>query len=97
MGIKHSEHPRFPFAWTSGTENSRHSFEGCTGAFPLMLQGKSLHLHLTKKPHLRIIKKYSREKYFYTGDWSNGMIGVSKTFGGSSILSSLLLKEPEVL
>ena len=23
-----------------------------------------------------------------TGDWSNGMIGVSKTFGGSSILSS---------
>ena len=24
----------------------------------------------------------------YTGDWSNGMIGVSKTFGGSSILSS---------
>ena len=25
---------------------------------------------------------------FYKGDWSNGMIGVSKTFGGSSILSS---------
>ena len=25
---------------------------------------------------------------FNTGDWSNGMIGVSKTFGGSSILSS---------
>ena len=24
----------------------------------------------------------------YEGDWSNGMIGVSKTFGGSSILSS---------
>ena len=24
----------------------------------------------------------------YIGDWSNGMIGVSKTFGGSSILSS---------
>ena len=23
-----------------------------------------------------------------TGDWSSGMIGVSKTFGGSSILSS---------
>ena len=58
----------------------------------LMLQGKSLHLHLTKKPHLRIIKKYSREEYFYTGDWSNGMIGVSKTFGGSSILSSPALK-----
>ena len=26
--------------------------------------------------------------YVDTGDWSNGMIGVSKTFGGSSILSS---------
>ena len=24
----------------------------------------------------------------YIGDWSSGMIGVSKTFGGSSILSS---------
>ena len=29
---------------------------------------------------------------FYIGDWSNGMIGVSKTFGGSSILSSPALK-----
>ena len=29
-----------------------------------------------------------------TGDWSNGMIGVSKTFGGSSILSSPVLKKP---
>ena len=27
-----------------------------------------------------------------TGDWSNGMIGVSKTFGGSSILSSPAVK-----
>lgn len=26
------------------------------------------------------------------GDWSNGMIGVSKTFGGSSILSSPVKK-----
>ena len=26
--------------------------------------------------------------YNIIGDWSNGMIGVSKTFGGSSILSS---------
>ncbi len=26
--------------------------------------------------------------YHHIGDWSNGMIGVSKTFGGSSILSS---------
>ena len=25
---------------------------------------------------------------YKVGDWSNGMIGVSKTFGGSSILSS---------
>ena len=25
---------------------------------------------------------------YFVGDWSNGMIGVSKTFGGSSILSS---------
>ena len=32
-----------------------------------------------------------------TGDWSNGMIGVSKTFGGSSILSSPALKELETL
>ena len=38
------------------------------------------------------MKKYSREEFFYTGDWSNGMIGVSKTFGGSSILSSPALK-----
>ena len=28
----------------------------------------------------------------YRGDWSNGMIGVSKTFGGSSILSSPVLE-----
>ena len=29
------------------------------------------------------------------GDWSNGMIGVSKTFGGSSILSSPALRNAE--
>ena len=29
------------------------------------------------------------------GDWSNGMIGVSKTFGGSSILSSPAVKNAE--
>ena len=29
--------------------------------------------------------------FSYIGDWSNGMIGVSKTFGGSSILSSPVL------
>ena len=33
----------------------------------------------------------------HTGDWSNGMIGVSKTFGGSSILSSPVIKELEML
>ena len=30
---------------------------------------------------------------YFVGDWSNGMIGVSKTFGGSSILSSPALKD----
>ena len=35
--------------------------------------------------------------YLYTGDWSNGMIGVSKTFGGSSILSSPARKSREAL
>ena len=29
---------------------------------------------------------------YKVGDWSNGMIGVSKTFGGSSILSSPVLE-----
>ena len=29
---------------------------------------------------------------YFVGDWSNGMIGVSKTFGGSSILSSPVRK-----
>ena len=31
------------------------------------------------------------------GDWSNGMIGVSKTFGGSSILSSPVLRRSKAL
>lgn len=31
----------------------------------------------------------------FIGDWSNGMIGVSKTFGGSSILSSPANRIPE--
>ena len=31
------------------------------------------------------------------GDWSNGMIGVSKTFGGSSILSSPVQKAAKLL
>ena len=33
----------------------------------------------------------------HIGDWSNGMIGVSKTFGGSSILSSPAFSKPEML
>ena len=33
---------------------------------------------------------------YFVGDWSNGMIGVSKTFGGSSILSSPAEKELKV-
>ena len=32
---------------------------------------------------------------YFVGDWSNGMIGVSKTFGGSSILSSPAIKTLE--
>ena len=35
--------------------------------------------------------------FSYIGDWSNGMIGVSKTFGGSSILSSPALSKSEML
>ena len=35
-------------------------------------------------------------KIYFVGDWSNGMIGVSKTFGGSSILSSPADSEPEI-
>ena len=31
---------------------------------------------------------YLSTLFSHIGDWSNGMIGVSKTFGGSSILSS---------
>ena len=34
---------------------------------------------------------------YFVGDWSNGMIGVSKTFGGSSILSSPALKNARKL
>ena len=35
--------------------------------------------------------------FLYIGDWSNGMIGVSKTFGGSSILSSPVLRRSKAL
>ena len=39
-----------------------------------------------------VLKVY---KIYFVGDWSNGMIGVSKTFGGSSILSSPVLGKSE--
>ena len=44
-----------------------------------------------------ILNKWLAEVSHDTGDWSNGMIGVSKTFGGSSILSSPVIKELEML
>ena len=40
-----------------------------------------------------ILNKWLAEVSHDTGDWSNGMIGVSKTFGGSSILSSPVLRK----
>ena len=51
---------------------------------------KSLHLRLTNQICLCIITTVVKTFTIHlnTGDWSNGMIGVSKTFGGSSILSS---------
>ena len=42
-------------------------------------------------------KNKSFNDLLYIGDWSNGMIGVSKTFGGSSILSSPALASAEKL
>ena len=41
-----------------------------------------------------ILYKWRKKRAASTGDWSNGMIGVSKTFGGSSILSSPADKKP---
>ena len=41
-----------------------------------------------------VLKVY---KIYFVGDWSNGMIGVSKTFGGSSILSSPAINRSEML
>ena len=38
---------------------------------------------------------YLSTLFSHIGDWSNGMIGVSKTFGGSSILSSPVLGKSE--
>ena len=39
---------------------------------------------------------YLSTLFSHIGDWSNGMIGVSKTFGGSSILSSPVLVSQKV-
>ena len=52
----------------------------------------SLRYHLTIVAFECIIAKVDIE-----GDWSNGMIGVSKTFGGSSILSSPVFKKTSEL
>ena len=52
---------------------------------------------LTNDVSLSILYEWLAKVGHGTGDWSNGMIGVSKTFGGSSILSSPALKEPELL
>ncbi len=43
---------------------------------------------LTNQAHHSILNEWLAEMCRNIGDWSNGMIGVSKTFGGSSILSS---------
>ena len=40
---------------------------------------------------------YLSTLFSHIGDWSNGMIGVSKTFGGSSILSSPAINRSEML
>ena len=45
-------------------------------------------LDLKNLESLIICMKFWMYKVNNVGDWSNGMIGVSKTFGGSSILSS---------
>ena len=51
----------------------------------------------TKKRVRKLKRKWLAEASHDTGDWSNGMIGVSKTFGGSSILSSPVMKGLEML
>ena len=45
-------------------------------------------LALKNLESLIICMKFWMYNFYNVGDWSNGMIGVSKTFGGSSILSS---------
>ena len=49
---------------------------------------------LTNDVSLSILYKWLAKAGYGTGDWSNGMIGVSKTFGGSSILSSPAIEKP---
>ena len=46
------------------------------------------HSHLLTIVYFICIIATVMKTQFNIGDWSNGMIGVSKTFGGSSILSS---------
>ncbi len=53
-----------------------------SGAFVVARQQESIDRKMQLCYKNRVVKKTD------TGDWSNGMIGVSKTFGGSSILSS---------
>ena len=53
-----------------------------SGTFVAARQQESIDRKMQLCYKNRVVKKTD------TGDWSNGMIGVSKTFGGSSILSS---------
>lgn len=49
----------------------------------------ALKFSLTKRPQgSKLVRYFETSLTVHKGDWSNGMIGVSKTFGGSSILSS---------
>ena len=59
--------------------------------------GKCRRKYLTNSAPQSILNKRFAGADRDTGDWSNGMIGVSKTFGGSSILSSPVIKELEML
>ena len=51
------------------------------------------HSHLLTIVYFICIIATVMKTQFNIGDWSNGMIGVSKTFGGSSILSSPVLQK----
>ena len=53
---------------------------------------KKTEINLTTVAFICIIATVRK---LHIGDWSNGMIGVSKTFGGSSILSSPAIMNAE--